>query len=183
MLTVCAAGGILCVLAVHLLAQDVTPVIYLSPAEAAKVKPAAETLKSAEGRNQRAITVWRSFDQIFRAAHPELGNLLFSSDFRYALARRGGAYGLGQATAVELSADDRQKGEAAYREMQESKRALDDAQKNWADTWHQLVVDHVPDTGGCFLNVTLRGGAAGKIACPWQSGIALTPDYQIAVPQ
>jgi len=186
MVTARAAGGILFLMAVHLPAQGVTPVIYLSAAESVKVKQSSEALKNAEVRNRSAIAAWQNFDRTFRAAHPEIGNLIFSSDFRYAVARTPGAYGLGQATAIELSAEERRKGQAAYREMQESQRAFDEAQNSWADTWHQLVFDHVPFTSGPgvgWTDITLPGGAAAKIPSPWINGVALTPDYRIAVPQ
>jgi hypothetical protein len=78
----------LCSSSSRCVAQEVVPVIYLSPGEIAKAKQIAQDLKSAQDRDSRARIAWQSFHQDYQAAHPEWPGLRFASDFRVALAQK-----------------------------------------------------------------------------------------------
>ena len=167
------------------LAQEV-PAIYLSPSEAAKAKQAVQDFKSAGERNNRAITAWRSFQQGYQAAHPELPGLRFTSDFRIAFTLKNLNTQFpweGEAVAIELSPEERQKAESLYREMLEARRVADQARHNWSDYWHELILDHVPASpGSAAMVVTLPSGKSGTIPNPWSGGVVFTPDFRVAVP-
>src|SRR5262245_41133879 len=77
----------LCISSLRCLAQE-DPAIYLYQSEVAKAKEAVQGFKSAQERNIRAITAWQSFFNGYRAAHPELPGLQFTSDFRFAFTRK-----------------------------------------------------------------------------------------------
>jgi len=168
------------------LAQEV-PAIYLSPGEAAKAKQAVQDFKSAGERNNRAITAWRSFQQGYQAAHPELPGLRFTSDFRIAFTLKNLNTQFPwetEAVAIELSPEERQKAESLYREMLEARRVADQAQRNWSDYWHELILDHVPASpGSAGMVVTLPSGKSGTIPNPWSGGVVFTPDFRVAVPR
>jgi hypothetical protein len=180
------AGLSLCTFSPFSIAQDVVPVIYPSISEAAKVKLTVQDLRSADGRNTRAVKAWQIFYESYQSARPELRGLRFVSDFRVAFARRNlsSSVGLSEELAtVELSAEERQQAESLHREMLEAKAALDQAQKNWSDTWHQLVLDHVtatPGSGG--TQITLPNGKAAVIPFPWVNGVIFTADFRVGVP-
>ena len=166
------------------LAQEV-PTIYLSPSETAKAKQAVQDFKSAGERNNRAITAWRSFQQGYQAAHPELPGLRFTSDFRIAFTLKNvntSSPWEAEAVAIELSAEERQKAESLYREMLEARRVADQAQRNWSDYWHELVLDHAPASpGSAGMIVTLLSGKSGTIPNLWSGGVVFTPDFRVAV--
>ena len=173
----------------HCVAQQVVPTIYLSASEAAKSKQAVQDFKGAQERNSRAVQAWRDFHESYQAAHPDLPGLQFASDFRIAFSKKNLNGGLPWETVanlatVELSPEERQKAEFLYRDTLEARRLADQAQKNWLDYWHELVLDHVPPPspfpGGS--TVTLPGGKSGIIPFPWENGIVFTPDFRIAVP-
>jgi len=180
-----AAAFWLCTSSLCCAAQEVAPVIYLSPDEAAKAKQAVQDLQSAQDRNKRAETAWRVFRESYQSAHPELPNLRFSSDFRIAFASKNvGIFPSGEAATVELSAEERQRAESLYREMQEAKRALDQAQKSWLDYWHQLVLDHVQtSSSGSGTVIALPSGKSATIPSPWTGGFVFTSDFRVAVPR
>lgn len=166
-------------------AQEVVPVIYLSNDEATKARKEVQDLKSAQDRNNRAAAAWRSFNQNYQAAHPELPGLRFSSDFRVAFARKdqSSSYpAAADATVVELSPEERQRVEALHREMEQAKRVFDQAQKSWIDYQNEFLSDHVQPTGGGSV-VTLPNGKTVTIPEPWSSGIVFTPDFRVAVPR
>ncbi len=166
------------------MAQDVAPVIYLSPEEAARAKQTLQDFISAQDRDKRATTAWQSFNQVFQAAHPELPNLRFSSDFRVAFARRNRANFPfeDEAATIELSAEDRTKAESLYRETTEARRLAGEARKNWSDYQYQIVLNHFPpEAGGMIL--TLPSGKPAMIPSPWSSGIVVTPDFRAAFPK
>lgn len=184
------AGLSLCTVSPFSIAQDVVPVIYPSASEAAKAKLAVQDLRSAEGRNTRAVKAWQTFYESYQSAHPELRGLRFVSDFRVAFARRSPSSSVGLSedlATVELSAEERQQAESLYREMLEAKAALDQAQKNWSDTWHQLVLDHVSPTpaspGTPITPITLPNGKAAVIPSPWVNGVIFTADFRVGVPR
>jgi len=178
-----AASFSFCTSSSRCVAQEVVPVIYLSKGEAAKAKQTTQDLKIAYDRNNRAVTAWRNFYQRYQAAHPELPNLRFASDFRAAFARKNpGQFPLAEAATVELSAEERQQAESVHQEMLEAKRVLDQAQKSWVDYWHELVLAHVtPSQDGAI--VALPSGKSATIPIPWANGLVFTPDFRVAVPQ
>jgi hypothetical protein len=151
------------------MAQEVVNVIYLSAGEAAKAKQLANDLK-AQDRNSRATAAWQSFFQGYQAEHRQMGNLRFSSDFRFAFTWTKSSP-VAEAAVVELSAEERQKAESSYREMLESRRALAQAQKDWSAYQNELIAAHVPSTEPGMI-----------IPFPWNLGAAFTPDFRVAVP-
>jgi len=170
------------------MAQEVVPVIYLSTDEAAKAKQTAQDLKSALDRRSRAFAAWRSFNQSFQAAHPELPDLHFSSDFQVAFAKKNVANSNSfpfeaEATTVELSAEERKKAESLHQDMLQAKRLLDQAQKSWLDYQNQLLFDHLPPNPDGGSVVTLPSGKSITIPNPWGSGVVFTPDFRVAVPR
>jgi hypothetical protein len=115
---------------------DPVAVIYLSASEATKAKQITQELKSAQDRQTRARTALTNFYRSYQAAHPELSLATFSPDFRVAFFRKKttAVYPLDfEVETVELSMEERQKGESLYREMQEAVRAVGQAQKNYLD--------------------------------------------------
>jgi len=165
--------------------QEPAQVIYLSPGEAAKAQQSTENYEKALDRNNRAVTAWRNFQQSYQAAHPELPNLRFASDFKIAFARKNMSreYPLNeQAATVELSSEEQRKAQSLYSEMQDAKRARDEAEKTWSDSWHQLVADRIPK-GSIVTGYTLSSGQHLEIAQPWASGLIFTSDFRIAVPR
>ena len=93
--------------------------------EVAKAKAAVQGFKSAQERNNRAITAWQSFFNGYHAAHPELPGMQFTSDFRFAFTRKNGNAQFpweAEAVTIELSPEERQKAESLYREMLEAMR-------------------------------------------------------------
>jgi len=180
-------GLSLCTFSPFSIAQDVVPVIYPSVGEAAKLKLTVQDLRSAEGRNARAVEAWRIFYKSYQSAHPELPGLRFVSDFRVAFTRRNPSSSIGlseELATVELSAEERQQAESLHREMLEAKAALDQVQENWSDTWHQLVLDHVtatPQSSG--TPITLPNGKEAVIWFPWTNGVIFTADFRVGVPQ
>jgi hypothetical protein len=168
------------------LAQEV-PAIYLSPSEVAKAKAAVQGFKSAQERNNRAITAWQSFFNGYHAAHPELPGMQFTSDFRFAFTRKNGNAQFpweAEAVTIELSPEERQKAESLNREMLEAMRGADQARRDWSDYWHELVLDHVPASPGSpGMPVTLPSGKSGTIPNPWSGGVVFTPDFRVAVPR
>ena len=168
------------------LPQEV-PAIYLSPSEAAKAKQAVQDFKNAGDRDNRAITAWRSFQQGYQEAHPELPGLQFTSDFRFAFTRKNVNSQFpweGEAVTIELSPEERQKAESLHREMLEARRVADQARLTWLNYWHELVLDHVPASpGSAGAIVTLPSGKSGTIPNPWSNGVVFTPDFRVAIPR
>ena len=177
-----------CASSPHYIAQQPVPTIYLSASEAAKAKQAVQDFKSAQERNNQAVTAWRSFYDSFQAAHPDLPGLQFLSDFQIAFSRKNLNGNrpwetVANLATVELSPEERQKAEFLYRDTLEARRLADQAQKNWLDYWHELVLDHVPPNPGSGGSVvTLPNGKSGTIPNPWGNGIVFTPDFRVAVP-
>ena len=172
----------------HCVAQQVVPTIYLSASEAAKSKQAVQDFKGAQERNSRAVQAWRDFHESYQAAHPDLPGLQFLSDFQIAFSRKNLNGNrpwetVANLATVELSPEERQKAEFLYRDTLEARRLADQAQKNWLDYWHELVLDHVPPNPGSGGSVvTLPNGKSGTIPNPWGNGIVFTPDFRVAVP-
>ena len=182
----CVATFSICISAPRCIAQEVVQVIHLSTDEAAKAKQTAQDLKDALDRNSRAIAAWRSFNQNFQAAHPELPGLHFSSDFQVALAKKNVSNSFpldAEAATVELSAEDRKKAESLHQEMLEAKHLLDQSQKSWRDYQLQLAFDHAPPNPEGESSVILPSGKAATIPIPWGNGVVFTPDFRVAVPR
>jgi hypothetical protein len=160
------------------------PTIYLSDSEAAKAKQAVQDYKSAQERNNRALTAWRNFYDSYQASHPDLQGLQFASDFRFAFSRKninGRSETIANLATVELSPEERQKAESLNQEMLEARRLADQAQKNWRDYWQELVFDHVPQSREGFV-VSLPSGKSGTFPQQWANGVVFTPDFRIAAP-
>lgn len=164
------------------IAQDVLAVIRLSADEAAKASQVVQGLKSVQDRDTRARISWQGLHQGYQAAHPELPNVRFSSDFRVAFGVKRSDSRVDEAALVELSAEERQKAESLHREMLEAKEALTQAEKNWRDYQNELVADHIPSTGGGSV-VIFSSGKSVTIPSPWDSGLAFTADFRVAVPR
>ncbi len=162
------------------LAQEISPVIRLTPDEAAKAKQLAEALQSAEERVNRSKAAWQSFYQAYQAAHLELTHVRFSSDFRNAFAyvRRGDRVEL---SAVELSTAERERAEALHTEMLKAERDFDQARNNWRDYQFRIISAHVPVTG-LVSTIQLSTGEEIKVENPWQPGLSFTPDFRLAAP-
>jgi hypothetical protein len=180
------ATFIICTSPVPCVAQVLAPVIYLSTAESAKTRQAAEDLKRAQDRDGKATAAWQDFYGAYQRAHPEMPSVRFASDFRVAFARKvtGNANPLTfEATTVELSTQERQNATSLHREMEEAKAALLQAQKKWSDNWHQLVFGHFPNSDGSGLPVQLPDGKSAVIPAPWaNNGVMFTPDFRVCVP-
>ena len=181
------AAFALCASVTRCMAQEPLPVIHLSSTESARAKQATQDLKAAQDRDSRATTAWRNFYQSFQAAHPELQNLRFATDFSIAftLTQVAGQYPLSaEAVAVELSREDRQKAESLHREMEDAKHARDQAEKGWSDYWVQFVLDHAPpNSASTGMTVNLPGGKSAMIPFQWVNGIIFTSDFKVAVPR
>ena len=181
------ARFIICASSVLCVAQEVAPVIYLSTAEAARTRQAGEDLKGAQERDRKANAAWQDFYRDFQRAHPGMAGVRFASDFRVAFVRTasGNADPINvEASAVELSTQERQNATSLHREMEEAKAALLQAQKKWSDNWHQLVLDHVqPNTTGGGLPVQLPDGKSAVIPDPWANGVIFTQDFRVGVPR
>ena len=132
------------------------------------------------------MQAWRDFHESYQAAHPDLPGLQFASDFRIAFSKKNlnGRFPwetVANLATVELSPEERQKAESLNREMLEARRLADQAQKSWSDYWHELVLDHVPQSPEGLV-VSLPSGKSGTIPNPWANGIVFTPDFRVAVP-
>ena len=139
-----------------------------------------ETYRMARDRADQARISWRSFYDGYRAAHPELPNLRISSDLRIAFSVKWLGE-LHEATAIELSPEERQQAESRYREMEESEAALKLARENWHDFQYELLAGRFPSPEPAVPR-TLSSGKTVAVPLPWQSGFALTPDFRLAVP-
>ena len=162
------------------LAQEPVPVIQLSAEETTQAQQGMQNFDKARDRYTKAELTWRTFRQIYQAAHPELPSLRFTSDFRLAFVLPD--LNSHTISAVALTADEQRQGQTLYREMLESGQALQQAQKNWLDYQHQLVLNHhILNNTGSSMPAMLDGKPV-SIPCPWCSGVAFTPDFRFAVP-
>jgi DNA repair ATPase RecN len=176
----CVAASLPCV------AQDVIPVIRLSPNEAAKTKQVAQALIDTQKRNRRAQLAWNQFYQSYQAAHVDIEGLRFTEDGQFAVGRMNSpAVLLNEITVVELTPEERQKLKNLRRELTDSEEANKQAMKKWQDYQNQFLADHVgtataSDQTGEVLTV---GGKHVPIPEPWNHGLAFTPDFRMAVPR
>lgn len=167
-------------------AQELVPIFRLSAEETAKASHLAQDVKNAQQRFAKAGTTWHTFQQTYQAAHPDLPNVQFTSDFGLAFTSRGSSSNLDAErqliTPVELTAEEQQQLKAMHREMTESQQSLRQAQKNWLDYQNELVADRFP-SGKEGAVLTLSSGKQAVIPYPWSNGLAFTPDFRFAVPR
>lgn len=164
-------------------AQELVPVIRLSADETAKAKQLAQGVKNAKERSGKAKVAWDQFRETYQASHQDLPNLRFSNDFRLAFALVNSATPeVHQATAIELTPEERKKAEVLHQEMVESEQSQKQAEMHWREFQYQLVLDHVGTSstdGGAY--VTLSGKQV-IIPSPWGGGLAFTSDFRLAFP-
>ena len=167
-------------------AQNLIPVIQLSADEAAKAKQLVQVLKDARERTAKAHVAWEQFHKVYQAVHPDLPDLRFSEDFRLAVARvNDSVAGIFQITAIELTAEERQKLDTLHREIIQSEDSQKHAENNWKDFKIQLVVKHIgSSTTGNGSVVLLSTGVGGNIVLPnpWTGDLAFTTDFRFATP-
>ncbi len=158
------------------------PIIQLSPEETAQVRRSAEQLRSARERESMAESEWIRFRDAYQAAHANLETVQFSTDFRLAFASQtSGPVSSRTIPAVELTAEDQHKGQAVYRELDQSRNALQQANVDSVNQWHQVVANHV-QANGSGTEVMLPNGSRFMIPAPWWNGVAFTSDFRFAVP-
>lgn len=162
------------------MAQDVVPVIYLTPAETAKAKQLAQSAKDADARQRLTRMAWRNFNNSYQASHPELPHLRFTSDFKLALGDTQ-SYPVDEVIAVTLSTAERQKAETVYRAMKDAESAEPKAESAWVHYQYDLVAAHVLSKG--TETIGLSDGTHVQVAPGWDAGLAFTPDFRVAVPR
>src|SRR5277367_6379919 len=92
-------------------AQELAPSFELSADETAKARQLAKDVESAQDRASKANAARRTFGEIYQAAHADLPNLRFTSDFRVAFARSE-FFKIGypdKVDSVELTPEEQQK--------------------------------------------------------------------------
>ncbi len=161
-------------------AQDLLPIIQLSADETAKAKQLAQDLKNARERNAKAQTAWQTFHLTYQTAHPGLGIVRFTSNFRLACSSSGSD--VDPVKVVELTAEERQQLQALHRELVESEESRKEAQETWIEYQYQIVADHASSIGGTLTTGTLSTGKTFLVPAGWSSGLAFTPDFRFAVP-
>jgi neutral trehalase len=188
---------VLCVCAAtQCAAQDlpigITPTIRLSSDESATAKRVTDQLKKAQDRATAAEERLDAFRKTFRQAHAQLLNPVFSPDFVAAYDIPDDRSWAPTATTVELTSDERRDAQAVYDELKASQEAVKTARKNWQDFQNELLVKHVqavvPKRAGveaadAVTVITLPDGQQYIVPDPWWRGIALTPDFQTAIPR
>lgn len=178
---VSVAAVALCTAASVCVAQGVRSTIYLSSVEIARVKPVAQELERAQERQQRATTAWQNFVNSYQTAHPDLRSLLFTSDFRFAVAHMNPTSPLGgEVAAIELSAEDQHKAETLHREMVEGWQVLEAARKHWHDCKIEFIAEHFASKGS-GVTATLYSSKSVTIPPEWSGGALFTPDFRIAI--
>ena len=173
----------LCLLPSRCAAQGVTSVIYLSPAEAAEAKRASQTYTAAQDRYRSARTAWEDFYRSLKAAHPSCPSLDISSDFKLAFCVKPGSHGMNEVESVELTPAEREKAESLYGEQKEAVRASYKATEAWRHYQFAIIARHIPcGHDGEGINFKRPDGSMTTIPSAWMAGIALTPDFRVAVP-
>jgi hypothetical protein len=166
------------------LAQELVPSIQFSEQEAAQAKQAVERLSSARDRSGKAELAWKAFRETFRAAHPELRDFQFTSDFRVAFLRQrssGTTVPDVVVSAVPLTPEQQRQATTAYQEMVDSRQDLKSADQQWRDLQYHLIERHVPtDQEGAHTFES--GGTTHHLPEVWAGGIAFTPDFRLGVP-
>ncbi|HEV2417355.1 MAG TPA: hypothetical protein VGX94_06095 [Terriglobia bacterium] len=161
-------------------AQDVAPVIYLTPAETVKAKRLAQNAKDADARQRLTRMAWRNFNNSYQASHPELPHLRFTSDFKLALGETQ-SYPVDEVIAATLSTAERQKAETLFQAMKDADTAEPKAERAWVLYQYDLVAAHVLIKG--TETIGLSDGTQVRVAPGWVAGLAFTPDFRVAVPK
>lgn len=161
-------------------AQDVAPVIYLTPAETAKAKQLAQNAKDVQQRQRLASAAWLNFYNSYKASHLGLSFLRFTSDFKLALGDTH-SEPVDEIIAVPLSTAERQKADALYRAMKDADAKEPVAMNAWVRYQYDLVAAHV--LGNFTDGVGLPDGTEVRVPRGWDSGLAFTPDFRVAVPK
>jgi hypothetical protein len=167
-------------------AQTLLPVIQLSAEESATAKQLAQTLKDADERSASAKAAFQQFHQLYQSTHPNLPDLRFTDDARFAVATMHSSIrGFYPLASIELTAEEHQKLQTLVREMAQSDEAKKQAENNWGDFEVQLVLKHIGRSkNGAGSSVTLSSGAGGSIPVPypWTGELAFTSDFKLATP-
>ena len=159
-----------CLSCTALAQQELVPILQLSAEETAKASHLAQDLKNALQRSDKAVTAWRMFQETYQSAHPDLPNVHFTTDFRFAFTSQHSSSAFPERqviTPVELTSKEQQQLKALHQERVESQQSLQHAEKNWWEYQHQLVADH---------------GTQTVVSPQWANGLAFTPDFRFAVP-
>lgn len=165
---------------------QLVPVIQLSVEESANAKQLAATLKSAKERVKRAEVERQAFYDTYKGSHPDLLDVHFTSDFQMAITLSRATTStpeVRETLTVQLGPSEKQKLEAVCREAEESKKALDQAQKNWYAFQAQAVVDHIGvSQNGSGSGVVLANGKQVIVPNPWSGWLSFSNDYRLAFP-
>ena len=182
------AVAVLSVSAVPCFAQgpQLVPVIQLSAEESANAKRLAAALKNAKERAKRAEVERQAFYDAYSTSHPDLFGIRFTADFQMAIALSRAATTtpeVRETLTVQLSPSEKQKLEAVCREADASKKALDQAQKDWYTFQAQAVVDHIGvSQDGSGSGVILANGKQVIVSSPWTGWLSFSSDYRMAFP-
>jgi Tol biopolymer transport system component len=165
-------------------AQDLVPVIHLSAAETERAQRLSLELDNAQERVSKADSARQAFYETFKAAHPKLTDLKFTSDFRMAFSPvpRNPAKGAARIEFAELAPQEQQKLGALYEEVNLSRKNLDQSWTAWWTFQHDLVISHI-EKPGSVSPVLLPTGVQLMFPAGWTNGLAFTPDYRVAVPR
>lgn len=165
-------------------AQDLVPVIHLSADETAEARRLVHDVESAQERVSKANIARQAFYQTFQAAHPELPNLKFTSDFRmaFAPARSNGVKGLDRIDFAELTSEEQQKLRVSYEEVNLSRQNSDQTRTAWLTFQQKVVMGHI-EKPGSVSPMLLPSGGQLMFPAGWTNGLAFTPDYRVAVPR
>jgi hypothetical protein len=141
-------------------AQDLVPVIRLSVDETAEAQRLVHDVEIAQERVSKANIARQAFYQTFQAAHPELPNLKFTSDFRmaFAPARLDSVKGLDRIDFVELTSEKQQKLRELHEEVNLSRQNSDQTRTAWLTFQQKVVMGHVEKPGSVSPIVLHSGG-------------------------
>lgn len=87
-----------------------------------------------------------------------------------------------QATAIELTPEERKKAEVLYQEMVESEQSQKQAEMHWREFQYQPVLDHVGTSNTGEGAYVMLSGKNVLIPNPWGGGLAFTSDFRLAFP-
>lgn len=163
------------------LAQDIVPVIHLSPEETTEVSQSARALQDARARDAKARTASQTFYGDYQAAHPNLGSFSFSTGFRSAVGEAP-VPAAGPVTVIPLSADEQNEAAYLHRELLDGAISLKRAEKNWTDCQHEVAADHVA-TNGPGEQIKLPDGKTVKLPYVWSGALAFSTDFRLAFPR
>ena len=90
-------------------------------------------------QSQSAAVAWKNFTQVYQIAHPDLPAVHFAADLSVAIAILNPNSLFPQLKTVRLAPEEQQQATTLHQSMEDSKRAVDEAQGNWEDFKHQLA--------------------------------------------